>query len=120
MPSGDALRKGVYTTNGSLFAIMKRATRERALPDLFCFPPLTLFTGYFPELFGARRDTHTNYLTLGSSLRRTRIIEQASVTLTIRRSAGYTQDQSITSTRAATTAAKISTPVVAGIKFVRG
>ncbi len=56
------LRKGVYTTNGSLFAIMKRAARERALPDLFCFPLLTLFTGYFPN-YSALAATHTNYLT---------------------------------------------------------
>ena len=39
-----------------------RSTRERAVPDLFCFPLLTLFTGYFPN-YSALAATHTNYLT---------------------------------------------------------
>jgi choline dehydrogenase-like flavoprotein len=56
------LRQGVYTTNGSLFALMKRAARERPLPDLFCFPLLSLFTGYFPS-YSALSATHPNYLT---------------------------------------------------------
>jgi choline dehydrogenase len=55
-------RKGVYTTNGAVLAVIKRAVAERRLPDLFCFALLGLFKGYFPG-YSALFPTHLNYLT---------------------------------------------------------
>lgn len=55
-------RKGVYTTNGAVLAVIKRSMRERALPDLFCFALLGLFKGYFPG-YSALFPKHLNYLT---------------------------------------------------------
>lgn len=58
----EEARKGVYTTNGAVAAIIKRSVPERPLPDLFCFALLGLFRGYFPgysKLFAE----HLNYLT---------------------------------------------------------
>lgn len=55
-------RKGVYTTNGAVLAVIKRSLAERPLPDLFCFALLALFRGYFPtysELIAKK----LNYLT---------------------------------------------------------
>ena len=55
-------RKGVYTTNGAVLALIKRSLETQPLPDLFCFALLGLFRGYFPgysKLFPA----HLNYLT---------------------------------------------------------
>jgi len=57
-----ASRKGVYTTNGAVLAVIKRSVAARPLPDLFCFAVLGLFRGYFPgysKLFAER----LNYLT---------------------------------------------------------
>jgi choline dehydrogenase len=52
--------KGIYTSNGVLFAIVQRSQKERPNPDLFttCIPGI--FKGYFPgfsELF----PEHKNY-----------------------------------------------------------
>ena len=55
-------RSGVYSTNGALFALIKRGARERPLPDLFCFPLLSLFKGYYPN-YSALVRQHPNYLT---------------------------------------------------------
>ncbi len=55
-------RKGVYTTNGAVLAVIKRSIATQPLPDLFCFALLGLFHGYFPgfsKLFSER----LNYLT---------------------------------------------------------
>jgi choline dehydrogenase len=41
-------RTGVYTTNGSALAVIKRSLPERPLPDLFIFALLGRFRGYFP------------------------------------------------------------------------
>jgi choline dehydrogenase-like flavoprotein len=57
-----AKREGVYTTNGSVLAVVKRSFPERPLPDLFCFALLAPFRGYFPGYSGPfARDL--NYLT---------------------------------------------------------
>ena len=55
-------RKGVYTTNGAVLAVVKRSFPERPLPDLFCFALLGLFRGYFPG-YSALFAQHLNYLT---------------------------------------------------------
>ena len=55
-------RKGVYTTNGAVLAVIKRSLRERPLPDLFCFALLALFRGYFPT-YSRLVAEHLNYLT---------------------------------------------------------
>ena len=41
-------RKGVYTTNGAVLAVIKRSLETQALPDLFCFALLGYFKGYEP------------------------------------------------------------------------
>lgn len=55
-------RKGVYTTNGAVAAIIKRSVPDRPLPDLFCFALLGKFRGYFPG-YSALFAEHLNYLT---------------------------------------------------------
>jgi len=55
-------RRGVYTSNGAVLAVIKRSTPERPLPDLFCFALLGLFKGYFPGYSGLV-PKHLNYLT---------------------------------------------------------
>jgi choline dehydrogenase-like flavoprotein len=55
-------RKGVYATNGAILVVIKRSARERALPDLFCFPLLGRFKGYFPG-YSQEFPKHLNYLT---------------------------------------------------------
>jgi choline dehydrogenase-like flavoprotein len=55
-------RRGVYTTNGAVLAVIKRSFKERPLPDLFCFALLGDFRGYYPgysKVFAER----LNYLT---------------------------------------------------------
>ena len=55
-------RKGVYTSNGAVLAVIKRSMEAQPLPDLFCFAVLGKFRGYFPgysKLFPAS----LNYLT---------------------------------------------------------
>ena len=58
----ESARKGVYTTNGAVLAVIKRAAKSRPLPDLFCFALLGLFKGYFPG-YSALFPAHLNYLT---------------------------------------------------------
>ncbi len=41
-------KDGVYATNGSVLAVIKRSAPERAVPDLFCFALLAKFPGYEP------------------------------------------------------------------------
>lgn len=55
-------RKGVYTTNGAVLAVIKRSVPQRPLPDLFCFAVLGLFRGYFPN-YSRLFPEHLNYLT---------------------------------------------------------
>jgi len=55
-------RKGVYTTNGAVAAIVKRSFDDRPLPDLFIFALVGLFRGYFPG-YSALFAEHLNYLT---------------------------------------------------------
>jgi choline dehydrogenase-like flavoprotein len=55
-------RKGVYTTNGAVLAVIKRSAPARPLPDLFCFALLGLFRGYFPT-YSALFARRLNYLT---------------------------------------------------------
>jgi len=55
-------REGVYTTNGAVLAVIRRAARERPLPDIFCFALLGLFRGYFPT-YSTLFPQHLNYLT---------------------------------------------------------
>jgi len=57
-------RGGVYATNGAAFMVVKRSAPERAVPDLFFFPLLGLFKGYFPG-YSALFPKHLNYLTWG-------------------------------------------------------
>lgn len=40
--------KGPYTSNGAVFALVKRSAKERVEPDLFIFGLLGFFKGYFP------------------------------------------------------------------------
>jgi choline dehydrogenase len=55
-------RDGVYTTNGSVLAVIRRSARERPLPDLFCFALLGKFRGYYPT-YSTLFPKHLNYLT---------------------------------------------------------
>jgi choline dehydrogenase-like flavoprotein len=55
-------KSGVYTTNGSVAAIIKRSVTERPLPDLFMFALLGKFYGYFPN-YSAVFAKNLNYLT---------------------------------------------------------
>ena len=55
-------RKGVYTTNGAVLAVIKRSISTQPLPDLFCFALLGLFRGYFPGYSKLFPDS-LNYLT---------------------------------------------------------
>jgi choline dehydrogenase-like flavoprotein len=54
-------RSGVYATNGSALAVVKRSDPARPLPDLFMFALLGHFRGYFPGYCKLIKDH--NYLT---------------------------------------------------------
>jgi choline dehydrogenase-like flavoprotein len=41
-------RDGIYTTNGTILAVIKKSLADRTLPDLFCFGLVGNFHGYFP------------------------------------------------------------------------
>jgi choline dehydrogenase len=58
----DALRDGVYASNGAVLAVTKRSVEQRELPDLFCFALLGLFRGYFPS-YSKLLSSNLNYLT---------------------------------------------------------
>jgi choline dehydrogenase-like flavoprotein len=55
-------RTGMYATNGTVLAVIKRSARDRPLPDLFCLGLMGLFRGYFPT-YSALIAEHLNYLT---------------------------------------------------------
>jgi predicted metal-dependent hydrolase len=55
-------RRGVYTTNGAVLAVVKRSLPARSLPDLFCFALLGSFGGYYPG-YSKRFAEGLNYLT---------------------------------------------------------
>ena len=52
-------RRGVYASNGGMFAVIKKSRRDLAVPDLFLLSLLARFEGYFPgysKLISAHRD----------------------------------------------------------------
>jgi choline dehydrogenase-like flavoprotein len=55
-------RQGVYTTNGGMFAVLKKSREENSLPDLFCLGLLSRFEGYFPG-YSKLIPENRNYLT---------------------------------------------------------
>jgi choline dehydrogenase-like flavoprotein len=58
----QASRRGVYTTNGAVLAVIKKSDKSRPLPDLFCFAVVGKFRGYEPNYSRSILDHH-NYLT---------------------------------------------------------
>lgn len=40
--------KGIYATNGGMFAVIRGSRDDRVVPDLFCMSLLARFEGYFP------------------------------------------------------------------------
>ena len=58
----EAGRGGIYATNGFVLAAIKRSTRARPVPDLFCFALLSRFGGYYPG-YSAVTARSLNYLT---------------------------------------------------------
>ncbi|HEX9787751.1 MAG TPA: GMC family oxidoreductase, partial [Candidatus Binatia bacterium] len=54
-------RKGIYATNGGMFAVLKKSRPDRIVPDLFCLSLLARFEGYFPGYSKLISD-HRNYL----------------------------------------------------------
>jgi choline dehydrogenase-like flavoprotein len=55
-------RRGVYTTNGAVLAVIKKSEESRPLPDLFCFALVGKFRGYEPN-YSQEIVLHHNYLT---------------------------------------------------------
>jgi choline dehydrogenase-like flavoprotein len=55
-------RKGVYTTNGAVLAVINKSERERDLPDLLSFALLSDFHGYYPG-YSKELAAKRNYLT---------------------------------------------------------
>jgi choline dehydrogenase-like flavoprotein len=55
-------RKGVYATNGAVMFVAARSAPHRETPDLFCFPLLGKFEGYYPN-YSREFPQHRNYLT---------------------------------------------------------
>ncbi len=56
-------REGLYTSNGSVLAIIKRSFSHLDLPDLFIFAILGMFKGYYPN-WSVEQLQYANYLTL--------------------------------------------------------
>lgn len=54
-------RRGVYTTNGSVFAVTKKSDGAQEPPDLLCLALLGQFRGYFPG-YSQLIAQHRNYL----------------------------------------------------------
>jgi choline dehydrogenase-like flavoprotein len=54
------VRKGIYTTNGSVLAVVK-SSGQSPLPDLFCIGLIGKFKGYFPG-YSRLLTQHRNYL----------------------------------------------------------
>lgn len=59
--SWEKSRRGVYATNGGMFAVVKKSRRDREVPDLFCLGLLARFEGYFPG-YSKLISEHRNYL----------------------------------------------------------
>jgi choline dehydrogenase len=57
-----ARRKGVYTTNGGVMAVIRKSEAARPLPDLFMFALMSKFYGYFPG-YSTLIPKSLNYLT---------------------------------------------------------
>ena len=55
-------RRGVYTTNGAVLAVIKKSDPSRPLPDLFCFALVGKFRGYEPN-YSQEIVLHHDYLT---------------------------------------------------------
>lgn len=55
-------RRGVYTSNGALLAVIRRSVPSRPQPDLFCFALLGDFRGYAPG-YSRKLVEHRNRLT---------------------------------------------------------
>ena len=55
-------RRGVYTTNGALLAVVQRSSVGKPVPDLFCYALLAPFRGYRPGYTQEIRERH-DYLT---------------------------------------------------------
>ena len=55
-------RKGVYATNGAVMFVIARSAPQREVPDLFCFPLVGRFEGYFPG-YSRKFPEQCNYLT---------------------------------------------------------
>ena len=51
-------KRGVYTSNGALLAVIRRSLPSRPLPDLFCFALLGDFRGYEPGYSRALVEHH--------------------------------------------------------------
>jgi choline dehydrogenase len=56
------VRKGVYATNGAVMFVIARSAPQREVPDLFCFPLVGRFEGYFPG-YSRKFPEQCNYLT---------------------------------------------------------
>ena len=54
--------QGVYTTNGSLVAVIRRSQPDLPAPDLFVFGLPARFTGYYPG-YSAELEQHHDYFT---------------------------------------------------------
>jgi choline dehydrogenase-like flavoprotein len=54
-------RRGLYATNGGMFAVIKNSRPERGAPDLFFLGLLARFEGYFPG-YSKLVSGHRNYL----------------------------------------------------------
>jgi choline dehydrogenase-like flavoprotein len=110
-------RDGVYTTNGSVLAAIRRSFPDRTLPDLFCFALLGRFGGYFPG-YAAAAAAKTNYLTWAVLKAHT---ENRAGTVTLR--SADPRDPPVITFRyfeeGSDTAADDLAAVVEGIRFVR-
>jgi choline dehydrogenase-like flavoprotein len=51
-------RRGVYTTNGALLAVVQRSDAGKPVPDLFCYALLAEFRGYAPGYSERVRKRH--------------------------------------------------------------
>src|SRR5262249_32351777 len=51
-------RKGIYTSNGALLAVVQRSAAGKPVPDLFCYALVADFRGYKPGYSEALRAHH--------------------------------------------------------------
>ncbi len=54
-------RRGMYISNGSAIAVIRRSGHEQPVPDLFCMALLARFYGYFPG-YSRQITDHHDYL----------------------------------------------------------